>query len=216
VTLPGPSLFQAYANRLCTHAHCLIAEGYARMEKAAFASELEPAITGELVRQMRAYLESGATAPTWAVFYTIHDDPPRSVVGKLGIARPRVDIEFERVVSGPRPRLQFEAKRLDTPTGHTVSGYLGKDGLGCFTSGRYPMTHHEAGMLGYVQSETEEIWADRIELALRKEKAKYMATDPPFSYQRLHSLLRYTYRSHHRQGKRPEFVTIHHILLRFN
>jgi hypothetical protein len=216
MTLPSPSLFQAYSNRLSAHAHCLIAEGYARMQKAAFATEQEPAITGELVRQMRAYLESSATAPNWAAYYTIHDDPPRSVGGKLGIARPRVDIEFERVVSGPRPRLQFEAKRLDRPTGHTVSGYLGKDGLGCFTSGRYPMTHHEAGMLGYVQSETEKIWANRIEFALLKEKAKYMATDPPFSHQRVHSLLRYTYLSHHCQDERAESVIIHHILLQFN
>jgi hypothetical protein len=186
------------------------------MEKAAFAAEQEPAVTGELVREMRAYLESGATAPNWASYYTIHDDPPRIVGGKLGIARPRVDIEFERVVSGPRPRLQFEAKRLDTPTGHTVSGYLGKDGLGCFTSGRYPMTHHEAGMLGYVQSETEEIWADRIEHALLKEKAKYMAMDPPFSHQRVLSLLRYTYLSHHRRNRGAGPFVVHHVLLRFN
>jgi hypothetical protein len=186
------------------------------MKKAAFAAEREPVVTGELVREIRAYLESGAAAPSWAAYYTIHDDPPRSVSGKLGIARPRVDIEFERVVPGPRPRLQFEAKRLDTPTGHTVSGYLGKDGLGCFTSGRYPMKHHEAGMLGYVQSETEQIWADRIALALLKEKAKYLATAPPFSHQRVYGLLRYTYRSHHRQDERAEIIIIHHILLRFN
>jgi len=214
--LAGPSLFQAYLNSLRTHAHCLIAEGYARMEKAAFAVEQEPVITGELVRVMRAYLESEETAPSWAPYYTIHDDPPLSVGGRLGKARPRVDIEFERVVFGPRPRLCFEAKRLNTPTGHMVSGYLGEDGLGCFTSGRYPMTHGEAGMLGYVQSESEEIWAKRIEFALCKDKAKYGATDPSFSHQRMHSSLRHTYLSHHRRNKGAGAFLVHHVLLRFN
>ena len=216
MTLACTSLFQAYVISLRSHAHCLIAEGYARMEKTAFAGEQEPVITGELVREMRAYLESGGTGPSWAPYYTIHDDPPLTVGGRLGKARPRVDIEFERVISGPRPRLQFEAKRLNMLTGHTVSGYLGEEGLGCFTSGRYPITHGEAGMLGYVQSEDEEIWAERIRLALHNDKTKYSAKDPPFSHQRMHSSLRHTYLSHHRRNKGAGPFVVHHILLRFN
>ena len=78
-----------------------------------------------------------------------------NVQGKLGKSRPRVDIEFERVVRGKRPRLRFEAKRLNSATGHTVAKYLGEEGLGCFLSGKYPMMHAEAGMLGYVQGEDE-------------------------------------------------------------
>jgi hypothetical protein len=211
----APSLFQTYVDRLRTHAFCLIAEGYSRMDKSSFVSEEEPAITGELVREMRVFLESDE-APSWACFYAIHDDPPLSVGNKLGKSRHRVDIEFERVIAGPRPRLRFEAKRLDTRTRHTVSDYLGNEGLGCFTSGRYPANHGEAGMLGYVQSENEETWADRIATALGKNKEKYMAIDPPFSQQILTISLPHIYLSHHSAKKPPNNASIYHVLLRFN
>jgi hypothetical protein len=58
MSAPTPTLAQTYAAALRGHALRLIAEGYARMDNAAFASAEEPAITGELVREMRAYLES--------------------------------------------------------------------------------------------------------------------------------------------------------------
>ena len=215
MTLTGPALFQVYANRLRVHAHWLIAEGYARMDNTAFANKEEPVITGELVREMRAYLESEGDAPAWASYYSVHDDPPLSVNGKLGKARPRVDIEFERVARGPRPRLRFEAKRLDSATGHTVSGYLGRDGLGCFLSGRYPMTHGEAGMLGYVQSEDETFWAERIGAALSRNRAELAAMDPPLSHQRVHPALHHTYCSHHRLRRNEAPFAVHHVLLHF-
>ena len=211
----GPDLFRVYVNRLRVHAHWLIAEGYARMDNAAFAGGEEPAITGELVREMRAYLESGDRAPGWVYYYSIHDDPPLSVDGRLGKSRPRVDIEFERIARGQRPRLRFEAKRLDSTTGHTVSGYLGKDGLGCFLSGRYPMTHGEAGMLGYVQSEDETTWAEQIGSALRRDRERLAALDPSLSYQRMHPALHHTYCSRHSRDNREPPIVIHHVLLRF-
>ena len=215
MTLTGPPLFQTYVNTLRIHALLLIAEGYARMNKAAFADEQEPAITGELVREMQAYLESAIGTPAWVCYYSIHDDPPLSVSGKLGKFRPRVDIEFERVAKGPRPRLRFEAKRLNSTTGHTVAGYLGKEGLGCFLSGRYPMTHSEAGMLGYVQSDDEGTWAKRIETMLRRKEGKRAIMDPPFARKYLCPSLLHYYVSQHRDlyGNAP--VIIHHILLSF-
>lgn len=211
----GPDLFQTYAKQLRAHAHRLIAEGYARMDKATFASEQEPAITGELVRHMRAYLESGEGTPAWVRYYSVHDDPPLSVDGKLGKARPRVDIEFERVSYGPHPRLRFEAKRLNSETGHRVSVYLGREGLGCFLSGQYPTTHGEAGMLGYVQSEDEATWAERITETLCRNGPQYAVADPPFAHQRVCVTLPHTYASHHVMKDAKSPVLIHHVLLNF-
>lgn len=57
MTPAGPTLFQGYCEALRRHAHRLIAEGYERMDKTAFAGTQEPAITGELVREMRAFLK---------------------------------------------------------------------------------------------------------------------------------------------------------------
>ena len=215
MTLAHPTLFATYANALRIHVHQLIAEGYARMDKGAFADEQEPAITGELVREMRAWQESENGVPEWAACYSIHDDPPLSVDGKLGKNRPRVDIEFERMANGPRPRLRFEAKRLSSPTGHTVAGYLGNDGLGCFLSGKYPMTHGEAGMLGYVQSEDELKWAERIATTLQRDGRKFAVIPPPIARQHLSKSLVHTYVSHHDGPHKGRPVMIHHILLNF-
>ena len=210
----APTLFRAYAVAMRAHALRLIAEGYARMDKGRFADEQEPAITGVLVERMRAYAEEDAHAPSWCAHYSIHDDPPLNVREKLGKARPRVDIEFERVASGKHPRLRFEAKRLNSATGHTVSGYLGKDGLGCFLSGKYPMTHAEAGMLGYVQSDDELTWAKRIGSALNMDRSEYGAKEPSFRKQATSTGLAHTYISHHHTNTAPH-TTVHHVFLRF-
>ena len=208
------NLFQAYAVAMRTHVFRLIAEGYARMDKARFGVEQEPAITGALVEQMRAFLETDADAPSWCAYYSIHDDPPLNVGRKLGKSRPRVDIEFERVACGKRPRLRFEAKRLDSATGHSVSVYLGNDGLGCFLSGKYPTTHAEVGMLGYVQSDDEATWAKRIASALSRNRNEYSVEDPAFSEHPTSTGLARMYISHHHTTAAPHTL-VYHVLLRF-
>jgi hypothetical protein len=215
MSLTGPTLLQAYVDALREHAHWLIAEGYERMDKAAFAQAQEPAITGELVREMRSFLESGSGAPTWVSFFSIHDDPPLNVGGRLGRSRPRVDIEFERIAAGKRPRLRFEAKRLRSATRHTVARYLGEEGLGCFLTGKYPATHGEAGMLGYAQSDDEVTWAERIASRLSRDEAKYGTVPPPFAPQVVHAALRHTYVSHHLLAEGAVPIVIHHVMLRF-
>ncbi len=67
-------------------------------------------------------------------------------------------IEF---IYAGRPEYNFEAKRLFRP-GFPASKYLGRDGLGCFLDGRYARAYHEAGMLGYVQSDSVAWWADYL------------------------------------------------------
>jgi hypothetical protein len=206
-------LRNVYQSSLMTHSHELIVMGYQELHAEDFAHFQEPEITGELVRAMRGALER-ASAPDWVVYYTILDDPPLNVPGKKGKRRPRVDIEFERVTRGVRPRLRFEAKRLGR--NHGVKPYLGKDGLGCFTSGKYPLTHPEAGMLGYIQSGDEAAWAAKIEAALRKDPAAYcVANGVLWEHHHIASRLAYTYRSKHHCPALGEDIRIFHILLRF-
>lgn len=215
MTAAGPALRPAYADALCKHAHWMIAEGYERLEIATFERAQEPAITGELVQAMRGFLESGESAPSWVTLYSLHDDPPIEAGGRRGRSRLRVDIEFERIAAGRRPRLRFEAKRLCSDTRHTVAGYLGKDGLGCFLTGRYPTTHGEAGMLGYVQSGGESAWAEKIAVRLSEAKAEHGSLPPPFTHQQVHAGLRHTYASHHQDRRGKGRLVIHHVLLRF-
>lgn len=205
----------AYAMTLRFHAHELIAKGYKRMDSSLYVKWEEPAITGELVRLMRELIESD-DAPDWAVYYSIGDDPPLNVAGKLGKSRPRVDIEFERTgMRGLRPRLLFEAKRLGITPGHTVAAYLGADGIGCFISGKYPITHDEAGMLGYLQSGSEKDWSDQIEGTLSAKADKYCVAPPPYHQQKI-CTLEHTYVSHHHAVPKAGNIIIHHVLLRFH
>ncbi len=204
----------AYAATLRRHAHELIARGYEQMDRRLYARWEEPAITGELVRAMRKFLESG-DAPPWVVWYAIADDPPVDGPGRFGKSRPRVDIEFERTgVRGARPCLRFEAKRLGRTSGHTVGSYLGAEGMGCFTSGKYPLTHGEAGMLGYIQSGREQDWSDKIKAALAKREKEYAVLSPPFCRQKICDL-KHTYVSHHTTTTGLVDIMVHHVLLRF-
>ena len=206
-------LRDTYRRSLRTHAHTLIAMGYQELHPEDFAISQEPEITGELVRAMREIQELGS-APSWVAYYAIHDDPPLNVPGKQGKRRPRVDIEFERITRGMRPRLRFEAKRLRG--NRDVEQYLGEDGLGCFTSGKYPLTHPEAGMLGYVQSDDETMWAAKIETALTRAPDAYCMTDNTLwdGYQITPQLV-YSYRSRHHCQTLGEDIDIFHTLLRF-
>jgi hypothetical protein len=205
----------AYAMALRFHAHELIAMGYKQMDNSMYVKWEEPAITGELVRLMRELIESD-DAPDWAVYYSIGDDPPLNVAGRLGKSRPRVDIEFERTgVRGLRPRLRFEAKRLGTTPRHTVAAYLGADGMGCFISGKYPLTHDEAGMLGYIQSGSEKDWSDQIRRTLAEKLDKYYVASPPYHQQKI-CTFEHTYVSHHHTVLQAGIIIIHHVLLRFH
>jgi hypothetical protein len=186
--------------------------GYHELNPTDHANSEEPDITGELVRVMREILERDSS-PDWVEYYSIHDDPPLNVPDRQGRRRPRVDIEIERVNRGPRPRLRFEAKRLGTQ--HLVGPYLGDDGLGCFTSGMYPLTHPEAGMLGYVQSDDEASWAAKIETALRRAPARYSTTKAKaWGPYQITAQLAHTYRSRHNCQAIAEELQIFHILLR--
>jgi hypothetical protein len=187
--------------------------GYQALCAEDFADSQEPDITGELVRVMRAALESD-TAPPWAEYYAIHDDPPLHVPGRRGKARPRVDIEFERIAQGIRPRLCFEAKRLGR--NHGVKKYLGAEGLGCFTSGKYPLMQPEAGMLGYVQKYDEVVWASKIEAELSLKPDVYGAVgNVLWAQHRITPRLIHTYRSKHSRRTAEDDIDIFHILLRF-
>jgi hypothetical protein len=184
--------------------------GYRELGAENFAHSEEPDITGELTKLIDDILMRD-TSPPWADPYEIRDDPPLNVLGKRGKRRPRVDIEFRNRVT--KYRFLFEAKRLGK--NHTVGLYLGEDGLGCFTSGKYSLTHPEAGMLGYVQSQDEAAWAEKMKKALRRSPTNYsVADDGQWEQHSITPQLEYTYSSKHRCSDRGEDITVFHTLLR--
>ena len=204
-----------YQSSIAKHAHILLQMGYARLIPPAFQHCEEEVITGELVKAMRIASEE-QDAPRWVRYYAIHDDPPINTEGREGRRRRRVDIEFERVQYGPRPRFQFEAKRLCGNA--SVGDYLGPDGLGCYFAGddAYAQWHPEAGMLGYVQLDTEDDWAARIQAKLEQSPAKYaMRIDGNWQHVRMSKMIPNIYRTKHDRVLPQRPLTIFHRFLRF-
>lgn len=145
--------------------HCfdLIGRGYAGLDRKWLQNKEEPDVTGCLVEAIEAIMND-PKAPMWMEQYSITDNPPLNVPGKLGKSRPVVDIKFEFSASHPRLRYLLEAKWIGTrkPSLGSKKGYLGEEGISCFLSGRYPVDIGHAGMLGYVYSDNESIWAEKI------------------------------------------------------
>lgn len=204
------ALDRVYIEALRGHALALLWSGYLKMKPDDFSSAEEDEITGELVRHMDEITQD-EKAPPWVQFYTVKEQVRSHSTEKLGKKRPIVDVELERHKRGRRPRLRFEAKRLGRGVG--VAGYVGADGLGAFLSRYYTRTHNEAGMLGYVQSKTEEEWAKHLAAELSSTshgitkdgawKPISLAGAPPYTYQTVHL------------DSEKSLVLLLHVLLRF-
>ena len=159
--LDGPSEGQQSLYQLAFVKNCfvLLVRAYGVLDTRSLNAAEEPHITGELVRFARALLESDEAEP-WMEHLEVLDDPPQTSAGRYGKKRPRIDIEFVRTGRGLRPRFHIEAKRLHRSD--SVSEYFGSSGLQMFVQGEYAGNWPSAGMLGYVQSETCDVWLRRV------------------------------------------------------
>ena len=160
---------EAYRRKFVVEVHRLLAMGYARLNIGTFQKLQEPAITAELVEAIDAITED-RESPAWTHRYAVYDDPPVKLSGRKGKRRPRVDIRIRRTERGKHPRFEIEAKKLRVDDKQAVSRYVGKAGLGCFTSGRYARTYEDAGMLGYVMSESHAYWEEKISKRPEKDR----------------------------------------------
>lgn len=192
----------------------LLMLGYNRMDALRFEESEEPDITGELARQIRQVIQDW-TAPRWAWSFSVHDDPPVNIPGHLGKRRPRIDIELELTCRGSHPSYPFEAKRL-SGTAFGPGKYIGEGGLQDFLCGKYALEQSEAGMLGYVQSHTQEEWATRIKRKFKKTISA-MQISPGGNWRIAHELARlpYCYRSRHTRPSVGKPITVFHCLLAF-
>lgn len=73
-----------------------------------------------------------------------------------------------------------------------------------------------AGMLGYVQSDDEQTWADRIGQRLVESTKDYsLRRESPWRHEPVIEELPHTYRSGHGRGRGRKPIEIYHALLRF-
>ena len=153
---------QRHRAELRLHAIELLRLGHSKLDPSKMAAVEEEHITGWLKEQIEAIIEADDEAPAGVEHYTVYDEEKPSDTNKAGKNRPRIDITIKRTWKRreQHPRFRFEAKRLK-PDGR-VSAYFGKEGIGCFLRGTYPLTHPEAAMIGYVQSGTLQTWYDKL------------------------------------------------------
>jgi len=201
---------QAFIGRV----HEVIEGGYRRLEPAAYVREEEPAITGVLRKAMNGYLRD-LSAPDWADYFSVHDDPPVEDGIRKGKRRNRIDIRVDS--SRPRPGASFsiEAKRL--ARGYTAGKYVSGEGLGSFLCGEYARDEDEAGMLGYMQDNDATHWSGEIVAVIEKNPAAHEVSGN--GWWKPHAFARgpqNVFVSVHTRAAVGRPITIYHTLLLFS
>ena len=204
-----------YVVRFRLHCHQLIAVGYGRIRREQHSESGEDFITQRLKETIKA-AQRERTLPEWADRYFVTDQTPVSVPDRVGKERPRIDIAIESTESRNRPVYHFEAKRLRVDDSHSVSEYVGAEGLGSFLTELYGRSGDEGGMLGYVQSESLEHWATAIETKIQRDgKEEHRLTDDgEWTAVRLVPAFDHTYATGHHRPTLGD-ITIYHTLLNF-
>jgi hypothetical protein len=192
----------------------LLKMGYDRLDAASLKNSEEEDITGEIVREINEILDDRGS-PSWVRFFTVHEELRINEAGRRGKRRKRVDIEFEWVCHCPRPHYPFEAKRLCINT-HPISEYVGPSGLGEFLSGNYAQDRIEAGMIGYIQSDTPEAWAAKAQKKFEKEpEIIQICSDGNWTNIKIISELGHCFRSKHHRSTEKRPITLYHVFLIF-
>ncbi len=204
---------RVYAGAFAIHSHRLVSLGYNSTRPTVTRDTEEEVITQRIVEGVTELIEANG-APAWMKRYTVLDNNPLPNPTRQGNERPRIDIEVRSTRGSPRPRFHFEAKRLLTNS-HPTGKYLGPDGLGCFVTEQYAASSDEGGMLGYVQCDTCEKWAGKIEESILADSTKHrLDQQVGWAQQIIIEELEHTYRTLHNRPTKG-VITIYHTLLSF-
>jgi len=163
-------------NLFLERAHELLQAGYEALDSKACNLWAEPEISGELAWKIEQLLWT--RRQPWMRYWTAMDNPPENEPDKpgfrkrLGKRRKLPDIKLK--YAGQRETLyfRFEAKKLAS-TGDYADLISHEDGLGRFLRRVYGRQDLAGGLLGYVQTETAELHAERVRKALASDAKKY-------------------------------------------
>lgn len=192
----------------------LLNMGYGRLDVASLTNSEEEDITGEIVKEINEILED-RESPSWVSSFAVHEELRINEPDRKGKRRKRVDIDFEWICHGPRQHYSFEAKRLRVNS-HPIGEYVGLSGLGEFISGNYAHGGIEAGMIGYIQSDTPESWASKILKKFKKEPEIIQAcSDGGWADITIVDGLKHCFRSKHHRPTIGRPITIYHIFFVF-
>jgi hypothetical protein len=159
--------------------HQLLQAGYASLtsrEIAHYNLADEPDITGGLalrIQQLIDAKEVPGISRAWCVVDNWPEAAPHLPLTKQPKAKTRKMPDLRFRYGGQREVLyfRFEAKKL-AGTGD-YADLIHEDGLGRFLRKVYGREDKAGGLLGYVQTETIEIHAERVRKALAGDRKKY-------------------------------------------
>lgn len=187
----------------------LLQLAHKRLNATDFKKELEENITGELVRAMNDEIE--LANEIWMSRYIVEEEKPLNAPSVRGKKRRRIDIRIVQFARrGRRPDLLFEAKRLIGKRG--VSDYFGKDGIGCFLAGAYPLSAPSAGMIGYVQDRSLAEWQEQL-ARYAKRCAARLKIVAGGGWRDFSCPLPYSSISEHTHPDHPRLQVVHLLLL---
>ena len=173
----------------------------------------EEDITGDLTDYTNKYINS-LSSPDWTKHYRVQEESRENVKGKKGKHRQRIDIVCISTYKKPHQLMKFEAKRLKRPGFH-VGKYVGETGLGEFVSGNYAPECDTAGMLGYIQSDDCDYWAEQIPDALNKKKEEvHLTKDGQWQEASLENV-NDCYKTRHNRPTGERELLVYHLLLDF-
>lgn len=167
-------------DRFIERVHCLLQAGYTTMkpqELAQFNFKNEPDITGALAMRIQQLIDDRAV-PSISRAWTVVDNWPENKaylpLSKQPPAKRRKLPDLKFRYGGQRHVLyfRFEAKKL-AGTGDYADLVSHEDGLGRFLRRVYGREDIAGGLLGYVQTESPEIHAERVRIAFVTDPKKY-------------------------------------------
>lgn len=207
------NVFQTFSESFRLHVHKLIAWGYATARLPA-GTENEEEITDILYQEIQNLLRSGRER--WFSNYAVKNEDPISGVRRKGKSRREIDLIIEFVTSRGRPQYIFEAKALNyRKTYQRTANYMNRNGIGRFIEegeyASYTAHYPEVGMLGYVLSDTPEVWRDRLKEAISKAKGLRLRAQPRDVY--LLDAFHTEWLSEHDRTSANHPIAIYHILL---
>ena len=209
---PELKYFGSFTTAFRKKAHILISWGYRGAVSIIDSdSHEETTITGYISAAINNRLRS-FDCPTWAEDFSIMENRPVEMEGREGKKRPQPDLIIEGKMRG-RPEYIFDAKRLKTD-GFGSGKYLGNDGLGCFVSGKYAARYDEAGMLGYIQSDSPMHWFAEIGKKIKQKKENLNFISLQQDIEVIRDFPDEWLSVHNREGVNRS-ITIFHILLDF-
>lgn len=206
--------------RFIERVHCLLQAGYATMtprELAQFNLKIEPDITAALAMRIQQLIDD-RTVPNisraWSVVDNWPENKPHLTLSKQPPAKKRKlpDLKFRYGGQREVRYFRFEAKKL-AGTGDYADLICHQDGLGRFLRRLYGREDAAGGLLGYVQTETPEIHAERVRTALATDRKRYrVSANGDWAAATWKNGPRYCFRTVHRRESDSAIVIFYSFL----